>query len=282
MLKIGSVAIFSLIVLMIIPVYADVDKAEINKETFTIDENFTISGTVSDADRVMLVASMKGPSGEKLTKNIRTDPGTFSFIPVDAKLLFKSKGEYTIRVFTEFQNVADATIIKLIYDNGIISLVPDYVLELKKIGNKAVDETEKLSFTASVTDSTIEKEFSLKNAPSGATINKDTGVFSWTPTDTQHGGYVFDVVVKSGPLEDRETITVTVNDKPEQTQTEPEPSEPKELGIASFVDESKDPQSYVDRYNSEASYKKWFDDNYSKYDSIYQAVVSIHITLRIF
>jgi len=28
----------------------------------------------------------------------------------------------------------------------------------------------------------------------------------------------------------------------------------------------------VDRYNSEASYKKWFDDNYSKYDSIYQAV----------
>jgi hypothetical protein len=41
---------------------------------------------------------------------------------------------------------------------------------------------------------------------------------------------------------------------------------------ASFVDESKDPQSYVDRYNSEASYKKWFDDNYSEYDSIYQAV----------
>ncbi len=109
MQKIGLVAVFSLIVLMIIPVYADVDKAEIDKATFEIDENFTISGTTSDANRVMLVASMKGPSGEKLTKNIRTDPGTFSFIPIDAKLLFKSKGEYTIRVFTEFQNVANAT-----------------------------------------------------------------------------------------------------------------------------------------------------------------------------
>jgi cytochrome c peroxidase len=41
---------------------------------------------------------------------------------------------------------------------------------------------------------------------------------------------------------------------------------------APFVDESKDPQSYVDRYNNEPSYKKWFDDNYSEYSSIYQAV----------
>jgi len=38
------------------------------------------------------------------------------------------------------------------------------------------------------------------------------------------------------------------------------------------VDKTKDPQSYVDRYNSEASYKKWFDENYPEYTSIYQAV----------
>ena len=42
--------------------------------------------------------------------------------------------------------------------------------------------------------------------------------------------------------------------------------------IASFVDEDKDPQYYVDRYNNEESYKEWFDTNYSQYDSIYQAV----------
>ncbi len=42
--------------------------------------------------------------------------------------------------------------------------------------------------------------------------------------------------------------------------------------IASFVDESKDPQSYVDRYNNEPTYKKWFDDNFTEYDSIEQAV----------
>ena len=45
-----------------------------------------------------------------------------------------------------------------------------------------------------------------------------------------------------------------------------------ESTIASFVDQSKDPQSYVDRYNNEEAYKEWFDSNYSQYSSIYQAV----------
>jgi len=39
----------------------------------------------------------------------------------------------------------------------------------------------------------------------------------------------------------------------------------------SFVDDSKDPWSYVDRYNNEASYKEWFDENYPDY-TIYEAV----------
>jgi len=115
--KTGLFAVFSLIVLMIIPAYADVDKAEIDKETFTIDDKFTISGTVSDANRVFLSASLKGPNGEKLFRNAQADPGTFSFIPIDAKLIFKSKGEYTIQVFTHVQDIATATIIKLFSDN---------------------------------------------------------------------------------------------------------------------------------------------------------------------
>jgi len=96
--------------------------------------------------------------------------------------------------------------------------------------------------------------------------------------------YNFDVIVTHGSQEDKESIKITIKqayvepvkepeDEPKQTTSEPEPTtESKELGIASFVDETKDPQSYVDRYNNEASYKKWFDDNYSEYDSIYQAV----------
>ncbi|MBT4327310.1 MAG: hypothetical protein HOD60_10480, partial [Candidatus Nitrosopelagicus sp.] len=46
----------------------------------------------------------------------------------------------------------------------------------------------------------------------------------------------------------------------------------KSIGIASFVDATKDPQHYIDRYNNEPTYKEWFDENYSQYSSIYEAV----------
>jgi len=279
-INLGLFAVFSLILLMIVPVHADVTSAIIDKEAFSISDKFTISGTINDEGGVLLAASLKGPKGESLNRNAYASGGAFTFTPINANDLFDREGTYTITVFTEYQQPTNGTVIKVEYDNGIISTLPDFELILKSIGNKQIDETEKLSFTASLTDSQIEgEEYSLDKHPSGATINKDTGVFIWTPTNSQSGGYIFDIIVKSGLLEDRETITVTVTDKPivtttpqTQTPSEPQPTEPKELGLASFVDETKDPQSYVDRYNSEASYKKWFDDNFADYDSIYQAV----------
>ena len=39
-----------------------------------------------------------------------------------------------------------------------------------------------------------------------------------------------------------------------------------------FVSETENPQEYVDQYNSDESFKNWFDDNYPQYDSIEQAV----------
>jgi len=79
-----------------------------------------------------------------------------------------------------------------------------------------------------------------------------------------------------GEISSETIIVYTIGSAPEpapepttQSTTEPES---EELGIASFVDKTKDPQHYVDRYNNEPSYKKWFDENYPQYDSIEQAV----------
>ncbi len=44
-----------------------------------------------------------------------------------------------------------------------------------------------------------------------------------------------------------------------------------EKPILSFVDTSRDPQYYIDRYNNEPSYKDWFDSNFPDY-TIYEAV----------
>ena len=40
--KVVLFSVFSLIILMIVPAYADVDKATIDKEKFRIDDKFTI------------------------------------------------------------------------------------------------------------------------------------------------------------------------------------------------------------------------------------------------
>ncbi len=52
LVKLTGFALFSLVVMMVIPVYADVDKATIDEEILTINDKFIISGTTSDADRV--------------------------------------------------------------------------------------------------------------------------------------------------------------------------------------------------------------------------------------
>jgi len=42
--------------------------------------------------------------------------------------------------------------------------------------------------------------------------------------------------------------------------------------IAPFVDQSKNPCYYVDRYENEPLYEEWFDDNFPEYISIFEAV----------
>ncbi len=143
-------------------------------------------------------------------------------------------------------------------------------IQISPLGKLTIDEGKLLLFTVKLADNSVKDVvFSLANSPpGGAKIISNTGAFSWTPSSSDGGKtYTFDVVAKKDGLSDNETLTITVNDALSNTTTEPE-----ELEIASFVDETKDPQSYVDRYNNEATYKKWFDENFPEYDSIYQAV----------
>jgi hypothetical protein len=102
--------------------------------------------------------------------------------------------------------------------------------------------------------------FSLeKTPPSGAAINQNNGMFSWTPTNIQGGkSYIFDVVANLGSLSDRQSITIIVNDsinsepvkvpiKEPDPITEPTKEPTKDPKLASFVVTERDTQSYVDR-----------------------------------
>lgn len=84
---------------------------------------------------------------------------------------------------------------------------------LDAIGNKTVNELANLTFTAHATDVDSTPTYSLTNAPTGATINSSTGVFSFTPTEIQGPGtYNVTVSATDGTSTDSEEITITVNE----------------------------------------------------------------------
>ncbi len=283
-------SIFSLIFLMIFPAYAAVDSVSLEKAFYTNEESFVLVGIESIGKKSVSVV-IRGPGGnfiDILSASVSDSDGQFSTFPRLVEKVFRTQGTYNATAFTDQQS--EGISIQLEYDGNKVTEVQNFVLTLRTIADKTITEGKTLSFSVSITDSSLDNLiFSLeKNPPGGASINPDTGQFTWTPS-TSHGNangilYNFDIVVEKGAQKDSESIIITVKD-PAETKPKDEPKdeskdepkdeskdEPKELGIAAFVDQSKDPQSYVDRYNNEPSYKKWFDDNFPEYDSIYEAV----------
>ncbi|MHA7648008.1 fibronectin type III domain-containing protein [Nitrosopumilus sp. S4] len=146
-------------------------------------------------------------------------------------------------------------------------------VQISPMGKLTIDEGKLVSFSVKLVDTSVKDVvFSLERNPEGSKIISNTGMFSWTPTASDGGKtFVFDVIAKKDGNTDKKEITITVNDVMDSPVTEPE-DEPTVLGLAPFVDEIKDPQHYVDRYNNEKTYKDWFDKTYPEYESIYQAV----------
>ena len=146
-----------------------------------------------------------------------------------------------------------------------------------------IEQGKSLSFPATLSQPFDEPNNSLRfslddDSSVGATINSSTGQFNWQ-TNNSHapGTYRFDVVVSNGSQNDRQTVLVTIDEVKNKVNHDLSAvvDSTKQHSIDMFsnvVDKSKDPQYYVDRYNNEPEYKKWFDDNYSKYPSIYDAV----------
>ena len=288
-MKLGVILVFSIITIMIVPAYGDVTSLKTDKSIYSIGDKIVFLGTSNNPGEIVNVA-IKNTFGNtvEFKSGFVNSAGDFSLFPIIAdNKIFDKPGTYEIIAFGNTQQVQNGTRLTLDFSNGKITVLGLFDLKLSTISSKNIDEEKTLSFTVTVTDSTInDVQFSLANNPPGTTINPTTGQFTWTPNDAQGGiTYTFDVVVNAGSLENRKTITITVKDVPPPTptpeptpepQSTPEPTpEPKETGIASFVNPKKDPQYYVDRYNNEPNYKDWFDKNYPEYSTISFTVLAM-------
>ena len=98
--------------------------------------------------------------------------------------------------------------------------------------------------------------------------NSPKGVYEILVTSKNKVIGILELEVVEKKMESQQFPKVITTDT---EQTSIESSTILEKPKLSFVDESKDPWSYVDRYHNEASYKEWFDENYPDY-TIYEAV----------
>ncbi|KKH38756.1 hypothetical protein DU71_13710 [Methanosarcina mazei] len=77
---------------------------------------------------------------------------------------------------------------------------------------KSVDEKSNLAFKISAKDADGDRlTLSASGLPEGASFNRTSGAFSWTPAVGQAGVYTITFKVSDGYLTDSENVTVTVN-----------------------------------------------------------------------
>ena len=291
LIKLTGFAVFSLLLFMMTPAFANVTSLDLEKSVYFDNEFIKFVGTQDEKDVVYITIRDALGDFKEILSDLNPNQGEFlvssSLTFNKVSDIFDIDGIYNVTAYTNEQKENNGIILRLEYKNNIVSVIEDVLLALKSIPDYSVEVEKTITFTASLEDSSVgDAVFSLDKAPLDATIDPSSGQFVWAVSKSygniQDQPYTFDIVVNIGAQEDRENITITVKkayDEPETTEPEPETTtettepELKELEIpAPFVDETKEPQSYVDRYNNEASYKKWFDDNYPEYSSIYEAV----------
>ncbi len=166
--------------------------------------SFTASASDPDAPGDTLTYSLGGgaPAGASIDSN----SGLFSWTTGEM-----DDGAYAINII-----VTDALGET---DDADVDITLNEVNEppvLGVIGAQSLAEGSALSFTASATDPDSPANtltFSLDANPTSATIDANTGLFDWTPSEADGpGSFNLTVRVSDGALDDSETITVTVTE----------------------------------------------------------------------
>jgi uncharacterized repeat protein (TIGR01451 family) len=84
---------------------------------------------------------------------------------------------------------------------------------LALLSDQVITETETLTFTATATDTDQTLTYSLSDAPAEASIDDNSGQFTWTTTEADGPGvYSATIVVSDGVLTDSQTIEITVTE----------------------------------------------------------------------
>lgn len=159
--------------------------------------SFNVSATDPDGDVVRL-SSGPLPSGALFNPA----SGLFSWTPG-----FDQMGTY--RVEFEASDGTDTISQTVAITVGNVNSQPP---ELEPIGNRSVNEGERLEFAVRAHDGDGDSlTLRAEGLPTGASFDRALGLFRWAPSFRQAGNYPVTFVVSDGMFEDSERIAITVN-----------------------------------------------------------------------
>lgn len=143
-----------------------------------------------------------------------------------AHIVFGGSGNGRTVTLTPLPNQIGACNISIAVSDGMASTNASFTFTvnpanhpavLASVPNVVILEKDTLTFTNKADDSDIPTQtltYSLSNAPAGAAITPDTGVFTWTPTEAQGPGtnLITEIVTDNGtpPLSTSQSFSVTV------------------------------------------------------------------------
>jgi hypothetical protein len=180
---------------------ASSDKSVEEEETL----NFIVTATDADLPANSLTYSLDAAAIVN-GMTINATSGLFSWTPTEPQ-----EGSFSATV-----TVTDGDL----EDTETITITVNEVNEapvLTSLSNQSIAEGELLTFTATASDVDLPANtftYSLDAAAiaNGMTINATSGLFTWTPTESQDGSFSATVTVTDGDLSDAETITISVNE----------------------------------------------------------------------
>ena len=186
------------------PVLESIDPQSVNRP---LELTFTASATDDDviggkADALTFSLDTGAPEGASMNST----SGVFTWTPAANHV-----GNHTVTVrVSDNLNATNSKDVLITVTESNVAPALDF------IGTQGGYELSLITFTANATDgnSGDTLTFSLDaGAPEGASMNSTTGVFTWTPTETQDGLHTITVRVRDGASADAAVdVTVTVSE----------------------------------------------------------------------
>ncbi|SMO50638.1 tandem-95 repeat protein [Gracilimonas mengyeensis] len=151
------------------------------------------------------------PDGDELTFSLTEGPDAASINGETGELSyeadFESAGEYAITVEVSDGELSDSYSATLTVEN--VNRLPEFITILP---DTTANEGELFEFVFEAEDADgDELVFTMLDGPEGASLNAETGAFSWEILDGEDGEHTIDVEISDGLDEVTSSSTITVN-----------------------------------------------------------------------